>query len=323
MLADFQPVVQAAAHEAGALERAGAAADDEQGVIVWPQPGHQPFVALFAEHRTADLRMAEITEPQVDIRLALIRLAQLLRLHHQMFYRTVVDQLLPAAWLAVVGESCRRLGYGFHQTDLFGHFVGTLCDHLILGDHRDRGAGNGIQMHNAFTAGPNLELRIGRLAEVLVDEIDHFLLGDAQQQDRLAVFENPYPGDLACLVHADQRHDRLAGIRRDIDDVGRQEHITEQCFLAVDHAVTFDIRRLALAGGKFGCTGQYIGAVEVFTHRRVGLQAGGQGGLIRRPLDQRWQQQPQEQDKTDNVRVHDVGRKRTPFHHASRDGRAH
>ena len=296
MLADFQPVVQAAAHEAGALERAGAAANDEQRMVGWPQSLHQPLIAVVAQHRAADLRMAEVAEPQVDIRLALVDLAQLTGLHHQMLHRAIADQLLPAARLAVVGEPGLWLLHRLDQPDLLGDLVSALRDHLILGDHRYRGTGNRIQMyHVAPAAGTDLELRIGRLAQILFDEIEQLFLGNAQQQDRLAVLENAYAGDFAGRIHADQRHHRLARIGRDIDDVGGQEHIAEQLFLPVDRGVAFDIGRLAFALGKAGSAGQHIGTADELAHGRIGFQPFRQWRFIRQGLRQGGEQQTQQQ----------------------------
>ena len=161
--------------------------------------------------------------------------------------------------------------------------------------------------HVAPAAGTDLELRIGRLAQILFDEIEQLFLGNAQQQDRLAVLENAYAGDFAGRIHADQRHHRLARIGRDIDDVGGQEHIAEQLFLPVDRGVAFDIGRLAFALGKAGSAGQHIGTADELAHGRIGFQPFRQWRFIRQGLRQGGEQQTQQQRKTNDGREHESG----------------
>jgi len=91
------------------------------------------------------------------------------------------------------------------------------------------------------------------------------------------VAQDPHAGDDPAQVHAQQRDHRLAGVGRDVDDVGRQEHVADQFFPSRVAAVGLDIARPALAVREAVGTGEHVVARCMRAQVRVGRQLCGSG----------------------------------------------
>ncbi|MCY1219154.1 hypothetical protein D9M72_311170 [compost metagenome] len=283
-LAHLHAVVDAAAHEARALERLRPlGADHEDGVLARLQLPAQPLPAGIAQHAAGDVGMVQVAKPQFDKGFAATGQPDLRRLHEQPLHQPAGHHLLPAIALAAFGEP-RRCPLRRRQDANLPRHRRTRCgQHLVLRDHCHGGAGNRIDADHAFIGPrlPDLDLVGDRLADVLPVEIEQRRFRDAQQQDRLGMLQYPDARVLSPRIHADQRHHRLAGIRRRIGDVGRQHHVPEQLALAVRaSAVALDVGRLSLARREAGRAGQHFGA----GHQRAQVRRGGQfrrqGGLV-------------------------------------------
>ena len=94
-----------------------------------------------------------------------------------------------------------RLGTngGFDDAHLPCNRQTAAQDDLVLRNHGHCGAGDGVQADHALIRSARTHFDFGahKLADVLVDELGEFRLGNAQQQDRLGMSQNPDAGD-AC-----------------------------------------------------------------------------------------------------------------------------
>ena len=251
-LVDLDAVIDAAPHEARALEGLLAVgADDEDGVLAFLQVLSQVLPgALTQDGRTHDGGV-ERAVPQLDEGRAGGIQSYLLRLHHELADGALLDQRVP------VGQGLTCLGLhilhrlaldGLEDADLACHGSPRSHDDLVLGHHGDGGARDGVHAdHVVLGAGlTHLDVVLDGATQVLVVELQQRRLRNAQQEDRLGVLEHLHADILAVLVHPDQRDDRLAGIGGRIGDVGRQHHITQH-LLAIGAAQRLHVGRLALA----------------------------------------------------------------------------
>ena len=115
--------------------------------------------------------------------------------------------------------------------------------------YRARGAGNGgVEHHDGDgratdavdrdVAGPrfpaNLESIEHTAADVLVYVVGEILLGDANQQNRFLMGDDPHTFDYSCYVKAYEHTQRFSRVGRDADHVVAQEHVAEE-FLSAKH----------------------------------------------------------------------------------------
>ncbi len=286
-LLDLDAVVDATAHEARALEGFDAGtAHHEQRLFAVFQARAQRGEARLAEQALAHVGVVEVTEPQLDEGLGAALQAQLLGHHAQALHRAHLHQLVPAVGPAAGHETRGVAAGGFDDADLAGHRRARELHHLVLRDHRDGGAGDGVQAQDVLvrTRRTDLDLVGDRLAEVLVVEVDQRGLRNAQQQDGLGVLEHLHADVAAAHVHADQRDHRLARVGRGVGDVGREHHVAQQGLLArllrVGVAIGLHIRGLAHALGKTFGAREHVAAGHEGTQVGVGGQVGGQMGLV-------------------------------------------
>ena len=255
VLVDQDAVVDAAAHEARALEGfLPVAADDEQRVLAFLQLTHQVLPAALAEDRRSDDGGVERAEPEFDGGGGTAGLADLLGLHHQLADGTLSHQRFPVGQGLAGGRLhvLHRLAHHWlDDADLPGHGRPGGHDDLVLGDDGDGGARNRVDADHAVLGArlADLDAVTDRFAKVLIVEGQQGRLGNAQQQDRFGMLEYLDADKLSGRVHADQRDDRLAGIGGRVGDVGGEHHVAQH-LLAIGTAQGLDIRRLSLAGGK-------------------------------------------------------------------------
>ena len=184
---------------------------------------HQAAVTVLTENCLADCRCIQVAEANVDIRLVW-------RWRHA--HLVVADrQALNTAFLfhrrpvGRSGDRCighRRALYRLDDADLAGDDHRRTHHHLILGDHRDCRAADGIKSNDVITglSLAYLNFAADRLAKVLIDESDQLFFGNAEQQNGFGVAQYANTRDDSCGIHTNQRNDRLAGIGWNIDDVG-------------------------------------------------------------------------------------------------------
>ena len=285
VLAHLHAVIDAATHKAGALEGFLAGrADHEDRRLFRLELAHQVLPVALAEHGLAHDGRIERTEPQLDEGLTSLVQPHLLRLHHDAAHRFLLDQGVPVRQLGAFGQrhvlGLRADGL-LHDADLLGNRRARGHQHLVLGNHRHGGARDGIHANHFAVGmrGADLDLVLDRLADVLVVEVDQRRFGNAEQQDGLGVLEHFHAHEFALVVHADQRHHRLAGIRRRVGDVGGEHHITE--FGLAVRAVGLDVRWLSLALGKRRRSGEHILAGQQGTHVLRCCQIRRQLGFVR------------------------------------------
>ena len=148
-LANLHTVVQPPAHKTRALERfSPRGADDEDGVLALLQLQLEVVPASGAQHALADVGVAQAPEPQLDERVGTAVLAQLFGHHAQVLHRATPHQLVPgegAARELVAGWLAHR---GGQNADLLRHRRTRGHHDLVLRNHRDGGAGDGIQTNH-------------------------------------------------------------------------------------------------------------------------------------------------------------------------------
>ena len=277
-------VIDATAHKAGALERFTAGrADHENRVFPFLELAHQVAPAGLAQNRRTQHRGVERTKPQFNIRIAGLFQADLVGTHHHFLHRALLDQRIPVECRLAGRRLCidHRLAHlGRNDADLARHGSPGRHHHLVLGNHRHGGARNRVQPDHVVvrTGLADFQLVGHHAADVLVVEFQQFGLGNAEQQDRLGVLEDLDADKLAGQIHADQRHHRLAGVRRDIGDVGRQHDVAHGLLVGVKR---FYIRRLALLFREGHGAREYVLAWQQRTHVGGRCQIGRQFRLVR------------------------------------------
>ena len=301
VLAHLHAVVDAAAHEAGTLERFLAVGDDENRVLVRLQILHQARVAVLAEQAGAQRRRVQVAEVQIHIRARAVGRAGVGGRNQQALHAAFLEHRGPVQRTLDGGEAGRRTRRALDDADLAPDLVGAARNDLVFGNHGDGRAADGVQADGALLvlAAPDHQLGVGALADILGDEFQQRRLGNAGQQDRFGMLEHAHAGDDARRVHADQGHHRLAGISGNIDHVGRQEDIADQTRLAVFDGEGVDIGRRTLALGELLRGRHHIaarrGGAQVFAVQQLGRQLGvvdgGAGG-------RRAQQRQRRQQKT-------------------------
>ena len=270
LLRDLDAVVDATAHEAGAFERFRAVGRDKDRVLTFLQPAHQAGVCCRPENAAAHGRRIQVAEVHVDVRRILSHHADFFGPHAETADAAFLEHLRPIQGLVDGREAHGRLLLGLQDADLPRNRNAGAHDDLVLRDHGDGGAGDRIEADGAVAALADFNLVANEAAEILVDEFRQRFFRDPEQQNRFAVTQDARAGEHAGLVHADQRDDRFAGIRGNVDDVGRQEHVAQEFARAAGAAIAFDIGRLALALGEAVCAGQHIGAGHVGAEIRIG-----------------------------------------------------
>ena len=252
VLAQLHAIEDAAAHIARALERI-AVAQHRDRVLAGRKPRHQPCIRGIAEQAAPDGRRVQVGPGQFDEGLVELLRRRALdaggggvvegALHvgarqPERAHRAVAAELLPVGRRVDIGLHARRCAlHGRRLADQAARDRDPVrrAHDALVDDHDGHGrAGDRIDADVALAVGgADLDAIGHALADVLRDELAEPGLGDADQQDRLVVFEHLRTGDAAAAVDADQRVDRLARIGRDALDLIGLEQVAEQLAAAV------------------------------------------------------------------------------------------
>jgi len=187
-LLDLHAVVDATAHEARALERlVPGRANHEDGVLAVLHVFVQSRKPVVAQQAAADVGLVQVAEPQFDERFGRSWQADFLGAHDQTLDGAHLDQFVPAVVLAGSDEARLRAHGGRDDAGLARDCRARGGDDLVLRDHGDGGAGNGVHAEHVLVRArwADFDGVLDRFADVLVVEVDQGRFGNAQQQDRL------------------------------------------------------------------------------------------------------------------------------------------
>ena len=291
-LQQLEPVKDAAADIARSLEGIGAVGEHRDRLLISAQVTLQLREAGIAQQTAADRGDAYRRDVQVDevlrrvvqfrpcrgVRMAVAgeRVGDLAHRQMQPAHRPVGEQCRP-----VLNRVARRVerARGLGRRLLRGarieaprHARGR--SHDAVADHHDGDGGAAHDVDRRSRA--DGRYLAGVAPDIAVDEPDYALRRDADQHDRLMMFDQPGAADAAVGVEAHQNIDRLAGIPHCGDDVGVQEDEADALLTRVGgHNRWRALRRAEPIGARDEVGGGHGG--EEF-NEPAGLRHGRHGG---------------------------------------------
>ncbi len=255
-LAQLDPIEDAAADIARALERVFAAAHHRDGVLAWLELVHQRAVVRIAEQRAADGRWVQMRGVEVDEGVlhlicrrlvdafalgALERLVDLALGQVQPTDRAVAGQVAPGCRLVIIradgGRFLRDARLALHQPQRHRDVMRRAHDDLVDHHHRDGGTSDRIDGDRILvprTADNHALVNVDTL--VLGIEGVQLFFGDADQQDRFMVLEHVGIDDHALRVEQHLHVDGFAGVGGDVHHVDGLEGIAKDLVALGDRA---------------------------------------------------------------------------------------
>ena len=247
VLDHFDPVEDAAAHVAGALERIDTMPGHQDGRLPGREVVRQALIALVAQQAAANGRRAHQRGEELDegvvgiagfrigggasIAAALIGLIYLADREMQAPHGSVAEQALPVPYLPRAGGEgcgrggCRRLRRDVTDAPSTDQADGGADDAVGHHQHGDRRAADDIGLGR--TRLPARDRRHGG-ADQAVHRRHDALFGNADQHDRLLVLPQPDAADHSFGINRHQQLDRLAGIAGGVGDIGIEIDMAEQ-----------------------------------------------------------------------------------------------